>query len=144
MEASGACISEPINEHLLHGKVEQSHVRGCVCSHRVCYRQRQDEILVHALETVASVPQNDKLFVLMDANVRTGKRDRGGSLEYAQVVGPYGRDVLNDNCKQMAIANTFFSTPKGGQQPTFVSPKGDAWRLDYILTPMQIDDSSAR
>ena len=49
------------------------------------------------LETVASVPQIDQLFVLMDANGRTGKRDRGGSLEYAQVLGPYGRDVLNDH-----------------------------------------------
>ena len=59
------------------------------------------------------------------------------------VVGPYGRDVLNDNGEHlvrtaadadMTIANTFFSTPKGGQQSTYVSPKGDAWRLDYILT----------
>ena len=33
----------------------------------------------------------------------------------------------------MTIANTFFST-KGEQQSTSISPKGDAWRLDYILT----------
>ena len=68
----------------------------------------------------------------MDANARTGKRDRGGSLEYAQVLGPYGRDVLNDNGEHlvhtaayagMTIANTIFSTPKGGQQSTYVSPK---------------------
>ena len=49
------------------------------------------------LETVASMPRIDQLFVLMDANARTGKRERGGSLENAQVVEPYGRDVLNDN-----------------------------------------------
>ena len=63
----------------------------------------------------------------MDANALTGKRDRGGSLEYAQVVGPYGRDVLNDKGEHLlrtaadaslTIANTFFSTPKGGQQST--------------------------
>ena len=86
------------------------------------------------LETVASVPRKDQLFVLMDANARTGKRDRGGSLEYAQVLGPYGRDVLNDSehlvrtatDAGMTIANTFFSTPKGGQQSTYVSPRGDA------------------
>ena len=87
----------------------------------MCCRQRKDEILVHALlETVASVPRKDHLFVLMDANARTGKRDRGGSLKYAQVVGPYGRDVLKDNSEHLAriaadagmtIANTFFSTP---------------------------------
>ena len=34
----------------------------------------------------------------------------------------------------MTIVNTFFSTPKGGQQFIYVSPKGDPWRLDYILT----------
>ena len=53
----------------------------------------------------------------MDANARTGKRDQGGSLEYAQVVGPYGGNVLNDNGEHvvrtaaeagMPIANTFF------------------------------------
>ena len=79
----------------------------------------------------------------MDANARSRKRDRGESLEYAQVLGPYGRDVLNDNGEHlvrtgadagMTIANTFFSTPKGGQQSTYLSPKVDAWRLDYILT----------
>ena len=79
------------------------------------------------LETVASVPRKDQLFVLMDANACTGKSDRGGSLEYAHVLGPYGRDVLNDNGEHlvraaadagMTIANTFFSTPKGGQQAT--------------------------
>ena len=55
----------------------------------------------------------------MDANAHTGKRDRGGGLEYAQVVGPYGRHVLNDNGEHlvrtaanagMTIENTFFST----------------------------------
>ena len=88
----------------------------------------------------------------MDANARSRKRDRGESLEYAQVLGPYGRDVLNDNDEQfvrtaadagMTIANTFFPTPKGDQQSTYVSPKGDAWRLDYILTRNAADDSSA-
>ena len=31
----------------------------------------------------------------MDANAGTGKRDRGGGLGYAQVVGSYGRDIFN-------------------------------------------------
>ena len=59
------------------------------------------------------------------------------------MLGPYGRDVLNDNGEHlvrtatdadMTIANTFVPTPKGGQQSIYVSPKGDTWRLDYILT----------
>ena len=84
------------------------------------------------LEAVASVPRKDQLFVLMDANACTGKRDRGGSLEYTQVLGPYGRDVLTDNGEHlvrtatyagMTIANTFFSTPKGGQQFIYISSK---------------------
>ena len=82
------------------------------------------------LETVVSVPLKDQMFVLMDAIVRTGKKDRGGSLEYAHVVRLYGRDVLNDNGEHLArtaadagmkIVNTFFSTPKGGQQSIYVS-----------------------
>ena len=93
------------------------------------------------LETVPSVPRKSQLFVLMDANARTGKRDRGGSL-HAQVLGPYGRDDLNNNGEHLVrtaadaginIANTFFSPPKCGQQFTFVSLKGDAWRFEYIL-----------
>ena len=84
------------------------------------------------LEAVASVPRKGQLFVLMDANARIGKRDRGGSLEYAQVLGPYGRGVFNDNGEHlvrtaadagMTIANTFFSTLKDGQQSTYVAPK---------------------
>ena len=87
------------------------------------------------LETIASAPRNDQLFVLMDESARTGKRDRGGSLEYAQVVGPYGGDVLNDNGEHLArtaadegmtIASAFFSVPNGGQPSTYVSPRGDS------------------
>ena len=68
----------------------------------------------------------------MDANTRAGKRDQGGSLEYAQVIGPYGGDVLSDNGEHlvrtfadvgMAITNTFFSTPKVANSPPMLAPK---------------------
>ena len=102
VEASGICIQKPISERLL--KVQLS-ITGKW--NRVTFVVAYDPTECAAdsdktrfwsmlLETVASVPRKDQLFVLMDANARTGKRDRGGSLEYAQVLGPYGRDVLND------------------------------------------------
>lgn len=76
------------------------------------------------LDIIASVLRIDQQFVLNDANPRTGKRDRGGSLKFAQVEGPYGRDIFNDDGKHLVhtaadtgvtIANTVFPTfPKGG------------------------------
>ena len=50
-EASVTCTPGPINEHLLKVQLSFtgiSHVRGCVCSHQVCCRQRQQDIMVHA------------------------------------------------------------------------------------------------
>ena len=149
VDTCGTLTPEPINERLLKVQLSLSGKSNRV-TFVVAYAptecaadSEKTKFWSMLLETVASVPRKDQLFVLMDANARTGKRDRGGSLEYAQVIGPYGRDVLNDNGEHlvrtaadagMAITNTFFSNPKGGQQSTYVSPKGDAWRLDYILT----------
>ena len=47
---------------------------------------------------VKVVPPSEQLFVLMDANGRTGKRGEGGvgSKDY-EVLGAYGRDTLSDN-----------------------------------------------
>ena len=56
-----------------------------------------------ALEgVVKEVPKHKLLFVLMDANARTGRRGGGkpGS-EECKVVGAYGRDTLNDNGKRL-------------------------------------------
>ena len=78
------------------------------------------------------MPRKDQLFVLMDANARTGKRDRGRSLEYAEVVGPYGRDVLNDNGEHlvriasdagMTIANRSSLPPTVANSPPMLAPK---------------------
>ena len=44
------------------------------------------------------VPKCEQLFVLMDANARTGRREKGqvGSKD-VKMFGAYGRDTLNDN-----------------------------------------------
>ena len=70
------------------------------------------------------VPKHEQLFVLMDANARTGRREKEqvGSKD-SKILGAYGRDTLNDsgelllsfaNNHDLALVNTFFSTPKGG------------------------------
>ena len=89
------------------------------------------------------VPKHEQLlFVLMDVNARTGRREKGqvGSKDN-KILGAYGRDSLNDNGElllsfanshDLALVNTFFSTPKGGVSHTF-----NGWgkkRIDYILT----------
>ena len=96
-----------------------------------------------ALERVVKeVPEHEQLFVLMDANARTGRRG-GGKLgsEECKVLGAYGRDNLNDNGEQLllfsanhelALLNTFFSTAKNAISHTF-NGRGKK-RIDYILT----------
>ena len=45
--------------------------------------------------TVASVPAREYVFVLTDANTRTGKRGEGGGETDSKTLGAYGRDKLN-------------------------------------------------
>ena len=47
--------------------------------------------------TVASVPTREYVFVLTDANARTGKRSDGGGEADSKVLGGCGRDALNEN-----------------------------------------------
>ena len=88
------------------------------------------------------VPRHEQLFVLMDANSRTGRREKGrvGNKDN-KILGACGRDTLNDNGElllsiannhDLAIVNTFFSTPKGGVSHTF-NGQGKK-RIGYILT----------
>ena len=88
------------------------------------------------------VPRHERLFVLMDANARTGRREKGqvGSKD-SKILGAYGRNTLNDNGELLlffannhdpALVNTFFSTPKGGVSHAF-NGRGKK-RIDYILT----------
>ena len=76
------------------------------------------------------VPRHEQLFVLMDANARTWRREKGGvGSKDDKIIGAYGRDTLNDNGEllllsfannhDLAVVNTFLSTPKGGVSHTF-------------------------
>ena len=95
--------------------------------------------------TVASVSAREYVFVLTDANARTGKRGEGGGEADSKVLGEYGPDKLDENGKlllgfaednKLALLKTLFCTPKSCVSYTFQSAnpsKGQA-RLDYILT----------
>ena len=91
---------------------------------------------------VKDVPRHEQPFVLMDANARTGRREKGGvGSKDNKSLGAYGRDTLNGNGElllsfannhDLALVKTFFSTSKGGVAHTF-----NGWgkkRIDYILT----------
>ena len=93
-------------------------------------------------KVVEEVPKHEQLFVLMDANARTGRREKGqvGSKD-SKILGASGRDILNDNGElllyfannhDLALVNTFFNTPKGCVSHTF-NEQGKK-RIDYILT----------
>ena len=65
---------------------------------------------------VQRIPAKECVYVLMDADVRTGRRIEGESLQDEGILGTYGRDELNDNGKlllsfatdnKLAIMNTF-------------------------------------
>ena len=88
------------------------------------------------------VPRYEQLFVLMDANARTGRREKGGvGSKDNKILGAYDRNTLNDNEElllsfannhDLPIVNTFFSPSKGGVSHTF-NGRGKK-RIDYILT----------
>ena len=102
----------------------------------------------HRLDSlVQRIPNKEALFVLMDANARTGLKIEGERTEDDGVLGAYGRDELNNNGKRLlnfatdnklAVTNTFFSTRKGGISHTYNGAigdrAGDFKRIDYILT----------
>ena len=49
-------------------------------------------------KAMEEVPRHEQLFVSMDANARTGRREKGqvGNKD-SKILGAYGRDTLNDN-----------------------------------------------
>ena len=89
------------------------------------------------------MPSSDCLFVLIDANARTGVRM--GEKD-CKVIGACGRDTrvsdsngtsllrfAGDN--KLALVNTFFSVPKGCTSRTFNGTRpADRKRIDYIIT----------
>ena len=102
----------------------------------------------HRLDSlVQRIPKKECLFVLMDANARTGEKIEGERTKDDGVLGGYGRDELNNNGKRLlnfatdnklAVTNTFFSTRKGGILHTYDGVigdrAGDFKRIDYIRT----------
>ena len=90
---------------------------------------------------VRGIPTKECVYVLMDANARTGPRMEG---EDERVMGEEGRNELNDNGRllltfatdnRLAILNTFFPARRGGTWHTCNGVSGnERWRLDYILT----------
>ena len=78
--------------------------------------------------TVASVPAREYVFVSTHANARTRKRGEGGGEADRNMLGAYGRDMLNENGKlllgfaegnKLTLLNTFFCTSKSGVFYTF-------------------------
>ena len=108
------------------------------CPHKSCFVTPWTSLD----RVVEEVPKHEQLFVLMDANARTGRmeKEQMGSKD-SKILGAYGRDTLNDkgelllsfaNNHDLALVNTFFNTPKGGVSHTF-NGRGKK-RIDYILT----------
>ena len=96
---------------------------------------------------VQRIPKKECIFVLMDANARTGENIQGERTEDDGVLGAYGRDELNNNGKRLlnfatdnklAVTTTLFSTCKGGISHTYNGVigdrAGDFKRIDYTLT----------
>ena len=96
---------------------------------------------------VQRIPAKECVYVLMDANARTGRRIEGESLQDEGILGTYGRNELNDNGRlllsfatdnKLAIMKTFFSTRKGGVSHTYNGVTGSRTsefkRIDYVLT----------
>ena len=90
-------------------------------------REQKDVFGANLESAVSRVPSSDFLFVLIDANARTGVRMGG---EDCKVIGTYGRDTpvsdsngtsllrfAGDN--KLDLVNTFFSVPKGCTSRTF-------------------------
>ena len=106
-------------------------------------REQKDVFWADLESDVSRVPRSDYLFVLIEANARTGVRMEE---EDCKVIGAYGKDTrvsdsngtsllrfAGDN--KLALVNTFFSAPKGCTSRTFTGTRpADRKRIDYIIT----------
>ena len=91
-------------------------------------RQQKDVFWADFESAVSRVPSSDCLFVLIDANARTGVRM---GEEDCKVIGAYGRDT---RVPLLALVNTFFPVPKGCTSRTFNGTGPRRTRFDYIMT----------
>ena len=95
------------------------------------------------------VPNREQLFVLKDANARTGRREKGGvGSKDNKILGVYGRYTLNDcgellmsfaNNHDLKLVSTLFCTLMGGVSHIFNGRCKK--RIDYILTRHVIANS---
>ena len=111
--------------------------------------REQKDVFWADLETAVSrvpsrVPSSDYVFVLLDANARTGVRM--GKEDCKVIIGVYGRDTrLSDSNgisllrfagdNKLALVNMFVSVPKVCTFRTFNGTRtADRKRIDYIIT----------
>ena len=119
-------------------------VVACGPTDTVSNRREQKDVFWVDLEiAVSRVPSSDYLFVLIDANARTGVRM---GEEDCKVIGAYGRDTRVSDSNEtsllrfagdnkLALVNTLFSVPKGCTSRTFNGTRpADRKRIDYIIT----------
>ena len=152
-----ACPSESISDRLLNVTLELRG-RAKVVTAFVAYAptETRNASNKHAFWTsldraVKEVPKHEQLFVLTDANARTGRREKEQvRSKDSKIFGAYGQNTLNDNGEllpffannhDLAPVTTFFSTPKGGVSHTF-NGRGIE-RIDHNLT-RQRDRKPAR
>ena len=107
-------------------------------------REQKDVFWADLESAVSQVPSSDYLFVVIDSNARTAVRM--GEEEDCKVIGAYRRDTrVSDSNRtsllrfagdnKLALANTFFSVPKGCTFRTFNGTRpADRKRIDYIIT----------
>ena len=79
--------------------------------------------------TVASVPAREYVFVLTDANARTGKTGEGGGEADSKVLGAYGRDKLNENGK-LYLGFADRSQQARSSEHLLLHPQ--KWRVQYV------------
>ena len=146
-------IREDVNERLMSMRFEMSGQHQAV-NFVVGYAptepsdSEKKRAFWHRLDSlVQRIPKKECIFVLIDANARTGEKIERGRTEDDGVHGAYGRDELNNNGKRLlnfatdnklAVTHAFSSTRKGGISHTYNGVIGDRAddfkRFDYILT----------
>ena len=106
-------------------------------------REQKDKFWADLESANNRVPSSDYLFVLIDANARTGVRM---GEEDRKVIGAYGRDTRVSDIigtsllrfaggNKLALVNMFFSVPKRCTSRTFNGTRpADRKRVDYITT----------
>ena len=140
-----ARLPEFISDRLLNAKLKLRGPASTV-TFFVAYAptETQNASNKHAYRTtlnraVEGVPRYEQLFVLMDANAHTGRREGGGvGSKDNEILGAYGRDTLNDKGElllsfadnhDLADVHTLFSTPKSGVSHTFNGRGKKVYRL---------------